>query len=74
MTKPESDDAPVHAALEQLHGGCVPQGMRGDPLAPEGGAALSHGGNVLGDETLDSILAQASTARAGKDRLVETRG
>jgi len=51
----------------------VPQRVRRDPLAPEGGAAWSGGNDVLRNETLDGVLAQASTAGTGEDRRVGSR-
>src|SRR5207245_9215702 len=40
---------------------------------PWGGGRRSCGGDVLGDEPLDGILAQASAAGTGKDRRVGIR-
>jgi hypothetical protein len=73
MPEPEGDDAAVDAALEQEHGRRVPQRVRRHPLAPEGGATWSRGGDVLRDEPLDGILAHASAAGTGEDRRVGIR-
>ncbi len=70
MSEPEGDDAPIDAALQQLHCGRVPQGVRRDPLVHEGRAAPSCGGDVLRYQTLDGIRAQASAPATGEDRLI----
>ena len=70
VAEPERDDAAVDAALEQLHGGRVPQGVRRDPFGAEGRTAWLRGSDVLGHEPLDGIVTQASAARAGEYRSV----
>jgi hypothetical protein len=64
VTEPESDDAGVHAALEQGHRSRVPQPVRLDMLRGERGAGAARRADMSRDKPLKRIGAEMSTAYA----------
>ena len=73
VSEPQGDHAAIHALLEQLHRGRVPQCVRRDPSIRKGGTASSCAGDVFFDETLECILAHTAAATTGENRRVGLR-
>ena len=67
VAEPEGDDAAVDAALEEGHGGGVPERVWGDVFVLEGGASGVGCGGVLGDEAFDGVAAEVAAAVVGED-------
>jgi hypothetical protein len=74
VAKPKSDHRTVHALVMKVHGQGVPEDMHRNPLLRERRALLASRSDVLGHETLDSIAAERSAPRAGKQRVRRTAG
>jgi hypothetical protein len=70
VAEPERDDRGVDAGVEQLHRGGVPQGVGGDVLVGDRGAALGGLGGVEGDASFDGVAGESVAGVGRKQRLV----
>ena len=66
MSEPKRDDGAVDACLQELHGSRVTKHMRCHPFVLKRRAFLSRRSDVLGQQKLHSVRAQASPPRARK--------
>ena len=55
-------------ALQERHGGGVPQRVRGDVLVLDGRAGVRGGGGVLRDEALDGVAGEPAAGLGGEQR------
>jgi integron integrase len=67
VAEPQRDDAAVGAGLQQLHGCRVAQHVRGHMLVAQTQAALTGPIDMLGQQVVNAVWAEAIAARAGKD-------
>jgi hypothetical protein len=70
VAKPEGDHGGVDAGVQQFHGGCVPQDVRGEFLVRQGRAVLCGESFVDGDAPGDGVIAEASSGAGGEQWLV----
>jgi hypothetical protein len=70
VPKPERDNGPVNAVVEQIHGSAMSKDVWGNPLTPQGSAAVLRHGSMLRDEVLDRVTAERPTAEAGEKSVV----
>jgi hypothetical protein len=65
-----ADHRYVDPGLQERYGTAVPEHVRGDPLAPEGGGASRREGRVLPENVRDAIAGEMRTSSVHEDRLV----
>src|SRR4029453_4786370 len=66
---PEGDHGTVDTVLKEIHSGGVPQHVGRNTLRPQGWALFAGDGDVLGQQVLDSVTAQAAASCAWEQRL-----
>jgi integrase/recombinase XerD len=67
VAEPQRNHAALRARLQQLHGRRVAQHVRRHTLVAQGWAALASAIDVLGQQVLHAVCAEASPTRAGED-------
>ncbi len=68
MPEPQRDHREIDARLEQFHRGGVPKDMRRYPLVAQRRAMRARRPNVLGEQILDRVGAEAATVDGWKQR------
>ena len=72
VAEPQGDDRPVDSVLKQVHGKAVPEYMGRDSFLSQGWAFAPCGGDVLGKDVSQPVMAETLTPSVGKEGISGT--
>jgi len=70
MTEPCANRIDVHAGAEEMHGGCMADGVRADPFIPQRRRIFGRFVDGAGDQGVDAVSSDRLSADVKEDTLV----
>lgn len=69
VAEPKGDDTEVYPSPQEVHGGCMAEGVWGHLLPQKRGTCQAPSRRVTGDQALQGIGTEPPTPGARKDRI-----